>query len=149
MTSLSPTGGWMTSYTACFARKVIMTSQANTPKRQRRTAIFFLFSDVYSGKYLFGTHRRKIINIYCLLVTEKSANPRVKLTCPCLGKPRHGLSLFDTRVSWFLSHHQTIDVDSMSLSLVVFTYLGKQVKTASLEWTPCDVINHTMTWRHD
>ena len=32
---------WMTSYTTCFARKMIMTSQANTPKRQRRTARFF------------------------------------------------------------------------------------------------------------
>ena len=41
MTSLSSTGGWMTSYTTCFARKVIMTSQANTPKRQRHTARFF------------------------------------------------------------------------------------------------------------
>ena len=34
-------GGGMTGYTTCFARKVIMTSQANTPKRQRRTARFF------------------------------------------------------------------------------------------------------------
>ena len=33
-------GGWMTSYTTCFARKVIMMSQANTPKLQRRTARF-------------------------------------------------------------------------------------------------------------
>ena len=41
MTSLSSTGGWMTSYTTYFPRKVIMTSQANTPKRQRRTARFF------------------------------------------------------------------------------------------------------------
>ena len=39
MTSLSSTGGWMTSYTTCFARKVIMTSQANTPKRQCRTRL--------------------------------------------------------------------------------------------------------------
>ena len=39
MTSLSPTGGWMISYTTCFTRKVIMTSQANTPK-PRRTARF-------------------------------------------------------------------------------------------------------------
>ena len=48
-------------------------------------------------------------------MTEKSTNPRVKLTCPCLGKPRHGQSEFDTRVSWYLSHHRTIDVDSISL----------------------------------
>ena len=41
MTSLSSTGGWMTSYTTCFARKVIMTSQPNTPKRQRHMARFF------------------------------------------------------------------------------------------------------------
>ena len=33
--------GWMTGYTTCFARKVIMKSQTNTPKRQRRTARFF------------------------------------------------------------------------------------------------------------
>ena len=85
-------GGWMISYTTCFAREVIMMSQENTPKCQRRTARFFLFSDVHIGKYVFGTDRRKIINIYCPLVTEKSTNPRVKLTSPCLGKPRHGLS---------------------------------------------------------
>ena len=30
--------------------------------------------------YLFGIYRRTIINIYCLLVTEKSTNPLVKLT---------------------------------------------------------------------
>ena len=48
-------------------------------------------------------------------MTEKSTNPRVKLTCQCLGKPRHGPSKFDTRVSWFLSHHLTIEVDSISL----------------------------------
>ena len=50
------------------------------------------FPTFTSEKYLFGTYRRKIINIFCPLVTEKSTNPRVKLTCPCLGKPRHGLS---------------------------------------------------------
>ena len=66
------------------------------------------FPTFTSEKYLFGTYRRKIINIYCPLVTEKSTNPRVKLTCPCLGKPRHGLSKFDIRVSWFLSHHRTL-----------------------------------------
>ena len=33
--------GWMISYTTCFACKVIMTSQANTPKWQHRTARFF------------------------------------------------------------------------------------------------------------
>ena len=82
---------WMISSTTCFARKVIMTSQASTLKRQHRTARFFLFSDVYIGKkYLFSTYRRKIINMHCPLVTEKSTNPCVKLTCPCLGKPRHG-----------------------------------------------------------
>ena len=38
MTSLSLTRrGGVISYTTCFARKVIMTSQANTPKRQRCT----------------------------------------------------------------------------------------------------------------
>ena len=73
------------------------------------------FPTFTSEKYLFGTYRRKIIDIYCPLVTEKSTNPRVKLTCPCLGKPRHGLSKFDTRVSWFLSHHRTKEVDSINL----------------------------------
>ena len=97
MTSLSSTGGWMTrgwmtSYTSCFTRKVIMTSQASTPKQQLRRARFSNFSTFTPEKYLFGTYRRKIINIYCLLVTEKSTNPHVKLTCPGIGKPRHGLS---------------------------------------------------------
>ena len=72
------------------------------------------FPTFTSEKYLFEAYRRKIINIYCPLVTEKLTNPRVKFTCPCLGKPRHGLSEFDTRVSWFLSHHRTIDVDSIN-----------------------------------
>ena len=115
MTSLSSTGGWMTSYMTCFARKVIMTSQANTPKQYIARLDSSNFPKFTSEKYLFETYRRKIINIYCPFVTEKSTNPRVKLTCPCLGKPRHGLSEFDTRVSWFLSHHRTIDVDSINL----------------------------------
>ena len=38
MTNLSPTGG---GYMTRFVRKVIMTSQKNTPKRQRRMARFF------------------------------------------------------------------------------------------------------------
>ena len=41
MTILSPTGGWMISYTSCFVCKVIMTSQAKMPKWQHRTARFF------------------------------------------------------------------------------------------------------------
>ena len=92
MTSLSSTGGWMTSYTACFARKVIMTSHAtrrNGNVVRLDTSIFPMFT---LEKYIFGTYRRKIINIYCPLVTEKSSHPRVKLTCPCHFKPRHGLS---------------------------------------------------------
>ena len=68
-----------------------MTSQANTPKLQRRTIRSSNFPTFTSKKYFWGTYRRKIINIYCPLVTEKSTNPRVKLSCPCLGKPRHGL----------------------------------------------------------
>ena len=92
MTSLSPTGGWMISSTTWFARKVTMTSQANMPKRQRVRLDSSNFSTFTSEKYLLQTYRRKIINIYCPLVIEKSTNPRVKLTCPCLGKPRHGLS---------------------------------------------------------
>ena len=40
----------------------------------------FNFPTFRSEKYLFGTYRRKIINIYCPLVTEKSTNPRVELT---------------------------------------------------------------------
>ena len=83
---------WMTSYTTFFAVYVIMTSKANTPKRQRRRLHSSNFPTLLSEKYLFGTYRRKIINIYCPLVTEKSTNPRVKLTCPCRGKPRHELS---------------------------------------------------------
>ena len=114
MTSLSSTGGWMTGYTTCFARKVIMTSQANTTNGNVARLDSSNFPTFTSEKYLYGTYRRKIINIYCPLVTEKSTNPCVK-TCPCLGKPRHGLSKFDTRVSWFLSHHRTIEVDSISL----------------------------------
>ena len=69
------------------------------------------FPKFTSEKYLFGTYRRKIINIYCPLVTEKSTYTRVKLTCQCLSKPWHGLSSFYTRVSWFFSHHRTIEVD--------------------------------------
>ena len=41
MTSLSLTRRGMISYTTCFSRKVIMTSQANTPKRQRCTIFNF------------------------------------------------------------------------------------------------------------
>ena len=112
MTSLSPTGGWMISYTACFVRKVIITSQANGNVVRLDSTEFLTFS---SEKCLFGTYLRKIINIYCPLVMENSTNTHPKLTCPCLGKPQHGLSWFDTRVSWFLSHHRTIEVDSISL----------------------------------
>ena len=50
------------------------------------------FPTFTSEKYLFGTYRRKIINIYCPLMTEKSTNPRVKSTCQSLGKPWHGVS---------------------------------------------------------
>ena len=57
-----------------------------------------IFPTFTSEKYVFGRYRRKIINIYCPLVTEKSTNPRVKWTCPCL------------------SHHRTIEVDSINLS---------------------------------
>ena len=44
-------------------------------------------------KNLFRTYWRKIINIYCPLVTEKSTNPRVILTCPCLGMDKVNLTL--------------------------------------------------------
>ena len=53
MTSLSPTGGWMISYMTCFARKVLMTSQANTTKRQCCMARFFSFSNNYIRKIPF------------------------------------------------------------------------------------------------
>ena len=39
------------------------------------------FPTFTSEKYLFGAYRRKIIKLYCPLVTEKSTNPRVKWTC--------------------------------------------------------------------
>ena len=51
------------------------------------------FPTFTSEKYLFGTYKRKIINIYCPLVTEKSTNPRVRLTCPCLGMDKVNLTL--------------------------------------------------------
>ena len=59
---------------------------------KRNELEFSNFPTFTPEKYLFVTYRRKIINIYCPLVTEKSTNPRFKLTCQCLGKPRHGLS---------------------------------------------------------
>ena len=84
--------GWMTSYTTCFACKVIMTSQANTPKSYNLID-YSNFLLLTSEKYLFGTYRRKIINIYCPLVTEKSTNPHVKLTYPCLRMNNVNLTL--------------------------------------------------------
>ena len=92
------------------------------------------FPTFSSEKYLFGTYWRKIINIYCPLVTEKSTDPHVKLTCPCLGKPRHGQSEFDTRVSWFLSHHQTIDVNSINLHWLKFGLMTRLHRHAIAVW---------------
>ena len=74
----------MISYTTCFAPKVIMTSQANMPKRQRLRLDSSNFPTFTAEKYLFGTYKRKIIYIHCLSVTEKLTNSHVK--------PRHGLS---------------------------------------------------------
>ena len=58
---------------------------------------------------------------------------------------------------WFLPPHTEFFMHFLSnsqccLSLVVFTYLVSlptSGKTALLEWIPCDVINHAMTWRQD
>ena len=126
MTSLSPTGGWMTSYTRFISRVKRLWCHRQTRRNGNVVRLDSSnFPTFTSEKYLFEAYRRKIINIYCPLVTEKSTNPRVKLTCPCLGKPRHGLSELDTRVSWFLSHHRTIDVDSINLQMMAVQKIGK------------------------
>ena len=51
------------------------------------------FATFVLEKYIFWTYGRKIIKLYCPLVTEKSTNPRVKLTCPCLGMDYVNLTL--------------------------------------------------------
>ena len=52
----------------------------------------------------------KTIKLYCPLVTEKSTNPECQIN---LSRPQHGLGGFDTQPSRFLSHHRTIEVDSI------------------------------------
>ena len=114
MTSLSSTGGgWQATQPVSRVKWLWRHRQTRQNSNVARldSSNFPTFT---LEKYLFGTYRRKIIIIYCPVVTEKSTNPGVKFTCPCLGKPWHGQSEFDTRVSWFLSHHRTIDVGSIS-----------------------------------
>ena len=92
MTSLSSTGvGWQATRPVSRIKRLWRYRQTRRNGNVARldSSNFPTFT---SKKYLFGTYRRKIIYIYCPLVTEKSTNPRVKLTCPCLGKPRHGQS---------------------------------------------------------
>ena len=48
-----------------------------------------VLENVVLEKYIFWTYGRKIIKLYCPLVTAKSTNPCVKWTCPCLGKLGH------------------------------------------------------------
>ena len=92
VTSLSSTGGWMASYTT-FLHDIKWLWRHRQTRRYGNVARlnYFNFPTFTPEKFLFGTYRRKIINIFCPLVTEKSTNPLVKLTCSCLRKPWHGL----------------------------------------------------------
>ena len=98
MTSLSSTGGgWQAT------RPVSRVKWLWRHRQIRRNGnVAWLDSSNFptftSEKYLFGTYNRKIINIYCPLVTAKSTNPRVKITCPCLGKPRQASAW--TKLIW-------------------------------------------------
>ena len=85
-------GGWQA--TRPVSRLTWLWRHRQTRRNSNVTRLdssnFMMFT---SEKYPFGTYRRKIINIYCLLVTEKSTNPRVELTCPCLGMDKVNLTL--------------------------------------------------------
>ena len=96
MTSLSSTGGggggWQAtrpvSRVKWFWRHRQTRGNGNVARLD-----YSYFPTFKSEKYLLGTYMRKIINIYCPLVTEKSTNPLVKLIYPCLGMDKVNLTL--------------------------------------------------------
>ena len=92
ITSLSPTGGgWLALRQFSRVKWLWHHRQTHRNGNVVRLDSFNLLM-ITAEKIHFATSRRKIMKIYCPLVTEKSTNPRVKITFPCLCRPQHGLS---------------------------------------------------------
>ena len=98
---------------------------SNTPKRQRICTAHDSsnFPDVYIGKIPWGSGTYSRTSVPKIMASdllsrwwlENQLTSRVKLTCPCLGKPRHGLQL-------------TFDISkrvSVMISVTTGTYRGR------------------------